>query len=159
MKEFAPKKKLARMPLEGRLVYTLFLLLTGAGLVFTFYWSSKRGTLSPSGISAHFRGSETEMAFPKTFAELAETAHFHFFTMPVFFLIVAHLFFLTGVSSFQKIFWSTLMFAAVTAEIAVPFLLVYVSASFSYVFIASHFLLLLSFFWMAAVSLKEMWAD
>lgn len=55
--------------------------------------------------------------------KLIEVTHFHLFTVPVFLLILTHLFMLTGVSGRQKILWITLGWGAGTLHIAAPWLI------------------------------------
>lgn len=55
--------------------------------------------------------------------KLIEVTHFHLFTVPVFLLILTHLFMLTGVSGRQKLLWITLGWGAGTLHIAAPWLI------------------------------------
>lgn len=55
--------------------------------------------------------------------KLIEVTHFHLFTVPVFLLILTHLFMLTGVSARQKLLWITLGWVAGTLHIAAPWLI------------------------------------
>lgn len=55
--------------------------------------------------------------------KLIEVTHFHLFTVPVFLLILTHLFMLTGVSARQKLVWITLGWGAGTLHIAAPWLI------------------------------------
>ena len=49
--------------------------------------------------------SSEQLTVAVTYRKLLEVTHFHLFTVPVFLLIIAHLFMLTGLSSMAKTAW------------------------------------------------------
>ena len=49
--------------------------------------------------------SSEQLTVAVTYRKLLEVTHFHLFTVPVFLLIIAHLFMLTGLSSTAKTVW------------------------------------------------------
>ena len=95
MRNFNARFRLRDTDRHIRLVYTWFLLLMFVGFVFTFMWAHSMTDLTPKGIALHYRGSPENFGEPMSFGQLAETTHFHLFTMPVVFLIMVHVLYLT----------------------------------------------------------------
>ena len=102
MRNFNQKFRLRDADRHIRLLYTLFLLLMLAGFAFSFFWAHSMTGLSPQGIADHYRGSDTTFGEPMSFRELAEITHFHLFTMPVVFMILIHVMYLTGASHYAE---------------------------------------------------------
>ena len=73
-----------------------------AGFTFSFFWAHSMTGLSPQGIADHYRGSDATFGEPMSFRELAEITHFHLFTMPVVFMILVHVLYLTSASSIAE---------------------------------------------------------
>jgi hypothetical protein len=140
-----------------RLVYTLFIATLFAGFVFTIYWAHSVTGLSYSGIAQHYLGSDQTFGEPKSFRELAETTHFHFFTMPVVFLILCHVFYLTMASQALKTIFTWLAFLGVGLDLASPWLILYVSTHFAAAMLLGDVLMLGTFLVMAGFPLYEMW--
>ena len=92
MRNFNTRFRLLDIDRQIRLVYTFFIAITGAGFMFTLYWAYTMNGLSYDGVVAHYLGSDSTFGEPKSFYELAETTHFHLFTMPVVFLILVLLY-------------------------------------------------------------------
>src|SRR5438093_1408512 len=136
-----------------RLLYTLFILTIFAGFLFTIYWAHSMTGLSYSGIAQHYLGSDQTFGQPKSFQELAETTHFHFFTMPVVFLILCHVFYLTLASQELKVIMTVLAFAGVALDLASPWLILYVSPHFALSMLLGDVLMVGAFLVMAGVPL------
>src|SRR4051812_50150998 len=91
MKAFSRRGfQLRSAPLETRVAYTGFLILTAPGVVSLAALSFGRMGLSPSAIATYYRGGQTEMSFPKQFWQMLEVSHFHLFSVPVVVFILAH---------------------------------------------------------------------
>lgn len=56
------------------------------------------------------------------YRKLLEVTHFHLFTVPVFLLIISHLFLLSGVGARAKVAWIGAGWAAASLHIAAPWL-------------------------------------
>jgi hypothetical protein len=140
-----------------RLLYTLFILTLFAGFLFTIYWAHSMTGLSYAGIAQHYLGSDQTFGEPKSFRELAETTHFHFFTMPVVFLILCHVFYLTMASQNLKTVLTLLAFLGVGLDLASPWLILYISPHFSAAMLLGDVLMLGAFLVMAGLPLYEMW--
>lgn len=157
MRHFNTRFRLLDTDRNIRLLYTLFILILFAGFLFTIYWAHTMTGLSYSGIAQHYLGSDQTFGEPKSFRELAETTHFHFFTMPVVFLILCHVFYLTLASQGVKLTMTLLAFGGVAIDLASPWLILYGSRHFALLMLLGDLLMLGSFLVMAAVPLYEMW--
>ena len=157
MRHFNTRFRLLDTDRNIRLVYTLFIATLFAGFLFTVYWAHSVTGLSYSGIAQHYLGSDQTFGEPKSFRELAETTHFHFFTMPVIFLILCHVFYLTMASQGLKTLFTWLAFLGVALDLGSPWLILYVSRQFAAAMLLGDVLMLGSFLVMAGVPLYEMW--
>ena len=157
MRHFNTRFRLLDTERNLPLLSTLFILSLFAGFLFTIYWAHSTTGLTYSGVAAHYLGSDQTFGEPKSFRELAETTHFHFFTMPVVFLILCHVFFLTMTSQALKIAMTWAAFSGVALDLASPWLILYVSPHFAVTMLLGDVLMLGSFLIMAGVPLYEMW--
>jgi hypothetical protein len=96
---------------------------------------------SPAALPAPTEGPRLElpeeakeratMAVPVPYRKLLEVTHFHLFTVPVFLLIVGHLFMLTGLGAATKAAWIIGAWLATLAHLAAPWLIRYGPPSLS----------------------------
>ena len=157
MRNFNTRFRLLDTDRNIRLLYTLFIITLFAGFLFTIYWAHSTTGLSYSGIAKHYLGSDETFGEPKSFRELAETTHFHFFTMPVVFLILCHVFYLTMAGQGLKMAMTILAFGGFAIDLASPWLILYVSPHFALVMLLGDVLMLGTFLVMAGWPLYEMW--
>lgn len=157
MRHFNTRFRLRDSDRHIRLVYTLFLFLMAAGFVFSFFWAHSMTELSPQGIADHYRGSDATFGEPMSFRELAEVTHFHLFTMPVVFMILAHVLYLTGAGNGFKIGVTWTGFGGVMLDLISPWLITYVSPIFSLAMLAGDCLMVAGFSIMTAIPIYEMW--
>tara|TARA_B100000315_G_C14549745_1_gene575132 strand:- start:250 stop:756 length:507 start_codon:yes stop_codon:yes gene_type:complete len=157
MRNFNTRFRLLDTDRQIRLAYTLFVVIIGGGFSFTLYWAYSMNGLSYDGIIAHYLGSDATFGEPKSFHELAETTHFHLFTMPVVFLILVHIFFLTMAPLWLKITMAYAAFTGVGLDLLSPWLIRYVSEVFALTLLAGNFFMISSFVLMAGIPLYEMW--
>jgi hypothetical protein len=157
MRNFNSRFRLRDTDRHIRLLYTLFLLLMLAGFVFSFYWAHSMTTLSPGGIADHYRGSDATYGEPMSFRELAEVTHFHLFTMPVVFMILAHVLYLTMASNRIKAMTTYGAFAGVGLDLISPWLITYVSPFFALTMLTGDLLMTVTFLVMFVIPLYEMW--
>ena len=157
MRNFNQRFKLRDSDRHIRLLYTLFLLLMLTGFLFSFFWAHSMTGLSPQGIADHYRGSDATFGEPMSFRELAEVTHFHLFTMPVVFMILVHVMYLTGASHGLKAAATWGGFGGVILDLLSPWLISYVSPIFVLTMLTGDTLMMLSFFVMMAIPLYEMW--
>jgi len=157
MRNFNTRFRLRDTDRHIRLVYTWFLLLMLAGFVFSFFWAHSMTDLTPKGIAAHYRGSDANFGEPMSFGQLAEVTHFHLFTMPVVFLIMVHVLYLTMASPTVKVLIAWASFLGVTLDLASPWLITYVSPLFVVTLLMGDLLMVMSFLVMFVIPLYEMW--
>ncbi len=140
-----------------RLVYTLFLLLLFAGFAFTFFWAHDLTGLSLQGIADHYRGSDATFGEPMSFRELAEITHFHLFTMPVVFLILVHVLYLTTAGTRLKVLMTWMGFGGVMLDLISPWLIWSISTVCVLTILAGDLFMVVSFLVMMGIPLYEMW--
>ncbi len=158
MRNFNQKFRLRDTDRHIRLLYTLFLLLILAGFIFSFFWAHSMTSLSPQGIADHYRGSDATFGEPMSFRELAEITHFHLFTMPVLFMILIHVLYLTNTNPGLKVAMTWAGFGGVMLDLLSPWLISYVSPIFALTMLTGDILMTVSFLVMMAVPLYEMWS-
>ncbi len=157
MRNFNARFRLRDTDRQIRLVYTWFLLLMLTGFVFTFVWAHDMTQLTPKGIAAHYRGSDANFGEPMSFGQLSETTHFHLFTMPVVFMIMVHVLYLTMASPFIKVMTTWVSFLGVTLDLVSPWLITYVSPLFVLTMLGGDLLMVIGFLIMFWIPMKEMW--
>ena len=128
MRNFNTRFRLRDSDRHIRLVYSFFLFLMLAGFTFSFFWAHSMTGLSPQGIANHYRGSDATFGEPMSFRELAEITHFHLFTMPVVFMILVHVLYLTTAGSRLKVVTTWISFGGVMLDLLSPWLISYVDA-------------------------------
>jgi hypothetical protein len=94
---------------------------------------------------------------PVTYRKLLEVTHFHLFTVPVFLLILAHLFMLTGLSSTAKSAWIAAAWLSALAHIAAPWLIRYGGAGWSWLYPLSGGVMGLALTVMTVYPIVVMW--
>jgi hypothetical protein len=92
-----------------------------------------------------------------TYRKLLEVTHFHLFTVPVFLLIIAHLFMLTGLSARSKSIWIAGGWLSSLLHLAAPWLIHYGSASLSWLYPLSGALMALTLTVMTVYPIFAMW--
>ncbi|BFU95734.1 MAG: conserved membrane protein of unknown function [Nitrospira sp.] len=158
MRNFNTRFRLRDSDRHIRLVYTLFLMLMLAGFAFSFFWAHSMTGLSPQGIADHYRGSDNTFGEPMSFRELAEITHFHLFTMPVVFMILVHVLYLTSTSHMVKVSTTWMAFGGVGLDLVSPWLISYVSPIFVFTMLLGDIFMTIGFLIMFSISLHEMWA-
>lgn len=96
-------------------------------------------------------------ADPIPLRKLLEVTHFHIFSMPVYLMIVSHLFMLSTLGPRAKTLWIALGTAGVLTHVAAPWLARTPGSGPKWFYAASGSLLAASFLMMSAVPLLEMW--
>ena len=157
MRHFNTRFRLRDTDRHIRLVYTWFLLLMLAGFIFTFLWAHSMTELTPKGLAEHYRGSDATFGEPMSFGQLAETTHFHLFTMPVVFLIMVHVLYLTTAHPLVKAITTWTSFGGVALDLVSPWLITYISPFFVLTMLAGDFLLVGSFLVLFTIPMYEMW--
>lgn len=148
MRQFASSGlRIWNLSLEARLVYSAFgvmsLLAIGSSLL--LYEDLVGGTAE--GVAVYYAGATAaapasprggggpEIALPDepalaaspitvavSYRKLLEVTHFHLFTVPVFLLVIAHLFMLTGLGTRAKVIWIAAAWGSALLHLAAPWL-------------------------------------
>jgi hypothetical protein len=174
--------RLRTLPFPARLVYTIFLAFTLAALALTVWLTEDMVRLDLSELGPYYAGTgdpaasdippdpeaplielPPELEAPPPAAamsrrKLLEVTHFHLFSMPVYLLILSHLYMLSRARAAAKITWIAVGTIGVTAHIAAPWAAAASGSSSAWLFAASGVFLAASFTWMSLVPLWEMWA-
>ena len=153
-----PDYRLSRFPFGAKVFYSLFLVFVLLGLLTSLGFIFAKSGVSASTVAEYYRQEESGLG-SKSFLELLETAHFHLFSMPIFFLVLGHIFVLTGVSPRWKMIVVITAFVALLLEIALPWLIIYGSASFAWLEHPTRIAFFGTFLVMAILPLREMWGS
>ena len=157
MKIFATREyQLSQLPFGARLFYSLFLVMVLLGLLTCVGFMFGKSGVSPDTLAEYFRQEDSGLG-GKPYLELLETAHFHLFSMPIFFLVLGHIFFLSSVAERTKLVVVVTAFVALLAEIALPWLIVYGSRSWVWLEHPTRIALFATFLIFIVVPLWEMW--
>jgi hypothetical protein len=158
VKIFATREyRLSQLPFGARLFYSLFLGMVFLGLLTCLGFAFRKSGISNEALAEYYR-SDGAGDGGKSFLELLETAHFHLFSMPIFFLVLGHIFFLSSLAERTKLAVILAAFAALLAEIALPWLIVYHSRSWAWLEHPTRITLAGTFLVFIVVPLREMWA-
>jgi hypothetical protein len=148
--------RLSRLPFGARLFYSLFLFMVLLGLASCLGFIFGKSGTSTTDLVEYYRQESSGLG-AKPYLELLETAHFHLFSMPIFFLVLGHIFFLSSVGERTKLVVILASFVALVAEIALPWLIVYHSARWAWLEHPTRITLFGTFLVFILVPLWEMW--
>lgn len=170
--------RLRQLPLLARLTYTIFIAFTLIALAFSAWLGAEMlapdlsrfdeyyaGLPGPSAAPAPAPGGPQidlpdevpAPAEPMAVRKLLEVTHFHLFSMPVYLMILSHLFMLSGWSERAKLGWIGLATLSAAAHLVAPWI-ARSGGGFARAFYAGSGILLgVTFTLMSAVPLFEMW--
>jgi hypothetical protein len=157
MRNFNTRFRLRDSDRHIRLIYTLFLLFMLIAFGFSFFWAHSMTDLVPARVAQHYLGSDATYGEPMSFRELSEITHFHLFTMPVLFLILVHVLFLTEAGSRLKVLTTWAAFGGVFLDLLSPWLIRYVSPVFALSMLMGDLLMGVSFVILLVIPTYEMW--
>jgi hypothetical protein len=180
MQDFTrPSGRLRALPFAARAVYTIFLAFTLVGLALTLVLTHDMVGLDLSGAAQYYGGEKPReeepaldggpaLVIPPDGEELAvfepmprrkllEITHFHLFSMPVYLLILSHMYMLSRARKKSKAVWITLGSLGTLLHVAAPWLVAARCVTSVGVYAVSGSFMLLSYTWMSVVPLWEMW--
>jgi hypothetical protein len=180
MREFGKRSRLAILPLSARLVYSVFLVFTLVGLGVSAWLGETLVGADLTRLDEYYAGvapapspareeavgptldlpEEVVLepkAEPKSFRATLEVTHFHLFTMPIHWLVLAHLFALCAVAERWKAAFISASALAMGAHLVAPWVARSGGGLAKVFYGGSGGLLLLTFGWMAVSALAEMW--
>jgi len=165
--------------LGARGVYTVFLLFTLLGLGLTLllthdmvgidlrrardYYRGEAAPIEgalPGGGPALVMPPEGEKlaAFePMPRRKLLEITHFHLFSMPVYLLILSHIYMLSRSRKKAKAAWIGIGSFGTSLHMAAPWMIAYGCTGAVATYATSGIMMLVSYFVMSIVPLREMW--
>jgi len=181
MRDFErPAGRLAALPFHARLAYTIFATFTLAGLLLTLvlahdmvgvdghdvraYYAGERA--APHAVPPPHGGPDLELpvedtappvAVPMARRKLLETTHFHLFSLPIYLLVLSHLYMLSRASSRAKTLWIGAGTLGVATHIAAPWVAAYAPSIGRAFFLVTGTLLFAPMLWMCVAPLLEMW--
>lgn len=144
-------------PTSLKLAATAFLVLAVVGLGVAALQIYVRTGLTAHGALVHYRGDETTMQYPKSFAEMVEITHAHAFTMPLLAFVLSTAIVLTAAREWLKSVVVVGLFAGVALDLGLPWLVRYGPPWTVHVFGLAGVLLAAGLFIAVAVPLYEMW--
>lgn len=183
MKDFVRGSgRLRLLPFTARLTYSVFLLFTLLALAFTAWLGADMLGADLSDIGGYYAGERGPAPAPEPAADgggpaldlpsdvlpvlndepmplrkLLEVTHFHLFSMPVYLMILAHLFMLSRLGTRAKVVWITLATLSVALHMAAPWFARSGAPGSKAFYALSGALLMLTFLVLAVVPLVEMW--
>jgi hypothetical protein len=182
MKDFARGPgRLRQLPLLARLTYSIFITFTlvalagsawlGADMLGAdfsrfdeYYAGAPAAAPAPAALPAGGPSIELPADMPETpvrdpipLRKLLEVTHFHLFSMPVYLMILSHLFMLSRWGQRAKLGWILAATASVVAHLAAPWIARSGGAGARAFYAASGLGLAVTFAVMSAVPLIEMW--
>lgn len=182
MRDFErPKTRLGTLSFHAKLVYGVFLLFTLAGVAETLFLAHDMVRLNGAELSPYYAGdaavkpgsaepskngpllelpselfSENEYETQMSRRKLLEVTHFHLFSIPVYLLILSHLFMMTSAAAWVRSAWILTATFASALHIAAPWLVRERLALSSVVYGVSGFAMALSYTWMILRTTFEM---
>ena len=188
MKDFTrPRGRLRSLPLPARVVYSVFLVFTLAALGVTLWLGADMVGPGLSGLREYYAGITPDAASahapaaagkpgagpalelpadidappppePMPVRKLLEVTHFHLFSMPVYLLILSHLFMLGRASDATKLTWITLGTLGTAGHVVAPWIARAASPGSTALYALSGSAMLASMLVMTVWPLYEMWA-
>jgi len=186
MKDFVRSAgRLRALPFPARLTYSIFLAFTLLALGLTGWLGADMLGINLRGIDEYYAGAADEAAPPPEASvadgsagprlelpnevlapikrdpiplrKLLEVTHFHLFSLPVYLMILSHLFMLSSLGTRAKSLWIGLGALGVALHIAAPWLAREGGLTARLFYAGSGALLTAAFLVMCAVPLLEMW--
>lgn len=154
--------RIDQLSTEAKILYTAFLAFSVVGLVLSVvYYAALVGDAPLTGAKQYYAGEVVQglagageggdesgpalelpddiieappepLIAPMTARKLLEVTHFHLFTVPVFLLIIAHLFLMCRMRSGLRIFFLLSGLASTAAHIAAPWLVFHLGAGWAW---------------------------
>jgi hypothetical protein len=164
---------------HARLVYSVFLVFTLAGLALTMVLLHDMVGIDLARAADYYGGeavppeepppldgpdielpgdlAASSVALPMARRKLLEVSHFHLFSMPVYLLVLAHLFALSTVGNRGKMLWIGAGTVGTLLHLVAPWVAASGAGGAVLLYGTSGALLLVSYLVMSMVPLWEMW--
>lgn len=180
MQDFTrPSGRLRALPAGARAVYTIFLAFTLVGLVLTVVLTHDMVGIDLSGAGEYYAGEaapidapdiedgpalvlpsdgeDLAVFEPMARRKLLEVTHFHLFSMPVYLLILSHMYMLSRARKTAKTVWIAAGAIGTSLHIAAPWLVAHGWPGAVAIYAVSGVLLFSSYAVMSVMPIGEMW--
>jgi hypothetical protein len=174
VRQFAsPGFKIWNLGREAKVLYTIFCVFALLAYAVSVLYAEDLIGLRTRDSRSYYAGGAIETAAPVdnriqlpdeaahptrepiSYRHLLEVTHFHLFTVPVFLLIVAHLFMLTALSARAKLGWILVCGLGSLVHVGAPWIVRYAGAAV--LMPSSGVVMLGSFGFMTVYSVYAMW--
>lgn len=159
MREFAsPAARAATLARPVKVLYTAFCGFTFAGMLSCVGLYDGIVGFSARATPAELYGRlvaryQTQVAPQK----LLETTHFHLFSMPIYLLVLGHLFLLSGLSARAKTGWISAAVALTAVHLCAPWAVHFGGAALAWIYPISGAGMLVTLGVLMGVPVHEMW--
>lgn len=160
MREFAsPATRAASLPRPVKALYSAFCVLTGAGLLSCIGLYDGIVHFNSHATPAELYGRLVERYQNGiTTQKLLEVTHFHLFSVPLYLLVLGHLFLLSGQSARTKMGWIGAAVGLTTLHLFAPWAVRLTGRALAWLYPISGAGMLISFTVLMGVPLYEMWS-
>lgn len=157
MRVYAQREyKLFQMNAGMKWMTALFLLLILGGYFTGLLMGVLKAGWGKEALVNYYCGNEAMGLYPKSALELLEISHFHLLSMPVVFLIVAHLIMMTSLGIYFRLSMIVFGFLGMILDLVSPWLIRYAGAGFAWVKLAGGAVFGVSLLGMIFLELFEM---
>jgi hypothetical protein len=139
-----------------KVVYTAFLAFTACGVV-TMGLLHVDGMGTSAAAAQAWWAGDGDMAYPKSYRQLLELTHFHLFTEPITWLILAHLYNLGGDPVRRRVAVSVVSILAIAAQVALPWVVVYGPGPLAVALLPCNAAVGGTLAYMAVAAVRDMW--
>lgn len=113
-------------------IYYTYLWFSLISYFFMIALSINRSGYTAESIEHYYKGNEELGKYGKSYGEMLDLTHFHLFSIPLFLLVLSHVYVLIGSKSWYRPFVVYGSFFSGLIYILSPWLIVYVNGNFSY---------------------------
>ncbi|MBX7136469.1 MAG: hypothetical protein K1X83_00695 [Oligoflexia bacterium] len=160
-----PGYRLSKAKPSVKVLTTLGLLGLLLGLLSASALTLAKTGLAPSSVRAYYLGTDSaneldQLLAPNTarpFAELAEVTHLHLSGGSLLLFLLCHLLSVCELSERTRIFWYSVSFGSFLLTFACPWLIIYASPQFAYLFGPAIGVFTLSLIGLTYLPLREIW--
>lgn len=145
------------LKLHHKVLITCFIALIGMAYGIGFAQVFTHAGTNTHHIKEYYRGNEEKMMFERPFKEMLATTHVHFFGIPMAFFLLGFLFSFTQVRDSFKSFLYVITAISIVGDLAMPYLIRYVSTAFAPAVFFTGGTQSLGFLLFMIVPLYEMW--
>ena len=153
---------MGRYTIPMKLALSFFLLFMLLGLASSIALYHQQFGFDSELAGDYYRGNVDDpdakvMLVEKSYRQLLEVTHFHLYIMPIVYLALVHLYFLSAQPQWEKILMTVGTFLGLLLEISAPWIVRYASGGWSRLFWGSGLLITIPTVWMCLICFLELW--